>query len=160
MHAWIKAAALAATMCCATAQAAGSNENEAKKLLAKAVDYFQQNGVEKGADECNRLDGQFNAKSEINPHGDLYIFVVQMDGVMFCHGKNTKLRGKDTQDLKDQNGVMLTRSSLEICKTKGIGSFDYVWPHPEKKALAKKRAYVQRIPNTQLCMLTGIYLED
>ncbi|WP_338844740.1 cache domain-containing protein [Massilia sp. W12] len=136
---------------------AASNEADARKMLEKAVEYYQQHGYEKGLEECNRLDGPFNAKSEIN-QGDLYLFTLTYDGVSPCHGKNPKLRGKSMINLKDQNGVEFIKLMVEQCKAKGDGHVDYVWPHPETKALMKKRSFTIRIPGKEECLGAGISL--
>lgn len=148
---------MAAITACGMANA-GSNEADAKKLLGKAVEFAKANGRDKFIAECNNTTGQFNSKSDVNPNGDMYIFTMKYDGLQDCHGRNAKIRGKNTIDMKDQNGVQMIKTMIEHCKSKGSGSVDYVWPNPETKALDKKRAFVEKLPYGEECVGTGIHI--
>ena len=90
----------------ALAQDAGrSKQADAIALVKKAQEYIKANGIEKAYEEFNKLDGQFNTKSPINPHGDLYIYNTDFNGHQLVHGKNPKIRGKTMIDMRDQEGV-------------------------------------------------------
>ncbi len=160
-HRMICFAALTALLGLCTAPALAANkstEAEALALVAKAQAYIKQHGVEKSFVEFNRLNSPFNVQSEINKKGDLYLFSLDFKGLQVVHGKNTKVRGQVTIEMRDRNGVYLIREMAHKCETVGKGWVSYVWPNPLNHVLEQKKSYIERIPGTQTCIGTGIYL--
>lgn len=151
-----KLAFLVAATAIGSAAFAASTEDDANKLLGKAQEYIKANGWEKSVIEFNKLDSPFNSKSDMNPHGDLYLFSFNFSGLQDIHGKNPKIRGQTTIGLKDQNGVMIIQTMVDKCKKEGKGTVDYIWPNAVTKALDKKRGIVQRVPGMEQCVGTGI----
>ncbi|MES2128619.1 MAG: cache domain-containing protein [Pseudomonadota bacterium] len=151
------ACALGAFACCAGA-AERSTEADALALIKKAQEYIKANGMDKAIVEFNRLDSSFNAASDINKNGDLYLFMLDSKGYQAVHGKNPKIRGKVMIDMRDQDGVYLIRDMAALCTgSAGHGWVSYRWPNPVTKDLESKRGYVERIPGTDTCIGTGIY---
>jgi len=143
----------------AQAQAiARSNEALALALLAKARGYLKMHGLDKSVAEFNRLDSPFNSKSDINPHGDLYLYSVAPNGLQVIHGKNPKIRGKVMLEMRDSDGFYLIREFVRVCfDTKdGKGWVAYKWPNPVTQQIEPKRGYVERV-SPDLCLGTGIY---
>lgn len=134
-----------------------STEPEALELLNLALDYVKKNGVDKAIVEFNRTEGPFNSVSGINKNGDLYLFGFDFNGNEPIHGKIAKIRGKNTLNLRDQNGVYMVQEMIAKCKKDGKGSVNYVWPHPQTGQLEPKTALVVRVPDAELCLATGIY---
>jgi methyl-accepting chemotaxis protein len=62
---------------------------------------------------------------------------------------------------KNQN---LLAAAVEVCKAKGAGYVNYVWPKPAKdgqgKELVPKLSYVKLVPEWKWIVGTGIYVED
>lgn len=135
-----------------------SSEADALALIGKAQEYIKLHGVEKSFLEFNRLDSPFNVRSEINKIGDLYLFTLDYKGLQLVHGKNTKVRGQVTMQMRDRNGTFLIRDMALLCARDGKGWVSYVWPNPISKVLEQKKSYIERIPGTQTCIGTGIYL--
>lgn len=135
-----------------------SGEIHALALIQKAQTYIKTNGLENSYAEFNRLDSPFNIKSDINPYGDLYLYTLDFNGYQSVHGKNPKIRGKVMIEMRDSEGVPLIKEMVEKCKGReGKGWVSYKWPHPISKEVEPKRGYVERIPNTTVCVGTGIY---
>jgi signal transduction histidine kinase len=137
-----------------------SDANDALALIKAAQAYVKANGVEKSIAEFNKLDSPFNSKSDINKKGDLYLFSVDSKGFQAIHGKNPKIVGKVTLDMKDADGVMLIQELVKTCFTskEGKGWTAYKWPNPITKVIEPKQAYIERVPNVpELCLGTGIY---
>jgi signal transduction histidine kinase len=142
---------------CAAA-AERSNEADALALIKKAQEYIKTNGMDKAIVEFNRLDSPFNAASDINKNGDLYVFTLDAKGYQAVHGKNPKIRGKVMIDMRDQDGVYLIKEMATLCMgPAGHGWVGYRWPNPVTKDLEGKRGYIERIPGTDTCIGTGIY---
>lgn len=125
----------------------GSKE-EAVALVQKAVAYIKANGKEKAYAEFTN-GTQFKDR-------DLYIFVVQFDGMAMAHGVNPKLVGKNMADLKDSDGKFFIKEFIEVAKTKGKGWVDYKWPNPVTKALDDKTSYVERVDDNSF-VACGVY---
>jgi cytochrome c len=142
------------------AQEGRSKQSDAVALVKKAQEYIKANGLEKAYAEFNNLEGPFNVKSAINPHGDLYMYNMDFNGLQLVHGKNAKIRGKVMIDMRDQEGVYIIKGLVEKCKSpEGKGWVDYRWPHPISKTLESKQGYIERVPGYEACIGTGIYKE-
>ena len=133
-----------------------SGPDEAIALVDKAVAHIQKNGLEKSIAEFNRLDSPFNVRSDINPKGDLYLFMfwANKGGVQLVHGKNPKIVGKDVIDMRDADGTMLIREIIRVCNT-GKGWAHYKWPNPLNNTVEAKQSWMVKVD--QVCIGTGIY---
>ena len=89
----------------------GSAE-EAIALVKKAAAYIKANGKEKAFAEFNKPDGSFKDR-------DLYIFAMDMSGVMNAHGVNPKLIGKSLAGLKDVDDKQFIKSFIDVANSKG-----------------------------------------
>jgi signal transduction histidine kinase len=76
---------------------AGGTANEAKALVDKAATYVKTEGKEKAFAEFSNPSGKFVDR-------DLYIFIVDFNGLTLAHGGNAKLVGKNMLELKDADG--------------------------------------------------------
>ncbi len=156
---WVVVGLVALGFCgAAVADDGKSTQAEALALMKKAQEYIKTNGLEKAYVEFNNLESPFNTKSDINKHGDLYLFTTDFTGLQIVHGKNPKIRGKVMIDMRDSEGVYLIKGLVEKCKgPEGKGWVDYKWPNPVSKNLEPKSGYIERIPGTDVCLGTGIY---
>ncbi len=118
--------------------AAIGTANEAKALVSKAVEHIKANGKEKAFAEFTNQKGKFNDR-------DLYIFVVDFNGLTLAHGGNTALVGKNMLDLKDADGGFFIKKFIELAKTKGSGWVDYKWQNPVSKNIEPKSTYIQKV---------------
>lgn len=114
----------------------GTHE-DATAMVKKAVAYLKENGKEKAYAEFNSQKGQFKDR-------DLYIFVMDMNGVELANGSNAKLVGKNLIDLKDAGGKAMVKEFIDVARTKGSGWVDYAWPNPVKGTVEKKSTYVEK----------------
>jgi cytochrome c len=119
-------------------------------LVNKGIDYILKNGEDKAFKE-------FTDKNPMFTQGELYIFVVDFNGLALAHGGNGALVGKSMYDLKDSNGNYFIRTIIEIAKTKGSGWSDYKWSNPKTKAIENKTTYVKRVPGKNYFVGCGIY---
>ena len=115
-----------------------SNAEDARKLLNAASAEVKKLGIGKAAASFNNPKGSFI-------HDDLYVFAVNLQNGKFeAHGMNPKWTGTDASDLQDVEGKPLIREMLELAKTKGEGTVDYVWRNPVTNAVEKKRTFIRR----------------
>jgi cytochrome c len=115
-----------------------STADDARKLLDSASAEVKKNGIGKAAASFNDPRGRFI-------HDDLYVFAINLQSGKFeAHGMNPKWAGTNASDLQDVEGKPLVKEMLELAKTKGEGTVDYVWRNPVTNAVEKKRTFIRR----------------
>jgi len=115
-----------------------STADDARKLLNAASVEVKKFGMAKAAASFNDTKGSF-------VRDDLYVFAVNLQSGKFeAHGMNPKWAGTDATDLHDVEGKPLINEMLELAKTKGEGTVDYVWRNPVTNAVEKKRTFIRR----------------
>ncbi|MES2260048.1 MAG: cache domain-containing protein [Pseudomonadota bacterium] len=131
--------------------AAGANvgsADEAVAMVKRAAAYLKEQGKDKAYAEFNNPAGRFKDR-------DLYVAVLDANGVTLAHGGNSKVVGKAMIDLKDIDGVYFVRKFLEIGNAKGSGWVDYKWPNPVSKVLEQKTTYVEKVGD--VVIICGAY---
>ena len=88
---------------------------------------------------------------------DVYLFCYRFDGTCACQGANKALVGKNLLDMQTADGVFLVKDIIEIARTKGSGSLEYQWAHPQTKKIATKASFVARVPGEDVVIGAGIY---
>jgi cytochrome c len=138
------------SLMCSTLAFAGErgSADEAVALVQKAVAYMKANGKEKAYAEFNNPNGQFKDR-------DLYIFVIDMNGMEWANGANQKIVGKNVMDLKDAEGKMMVKAFIDLAKSKGKGWVDYKWPNPIQKTVENKSTYLEKYED--VLVASGIY---
>lgn len=115
-----------------------SSAEDARKLLNAASIEVKKYGMAKAAASFNDTKGSF-------VRDDLYVFAVNLQSGKFeAHGMNPKWAGTDATDLHDVEGKPLMKEMLDLAKTKGEGTVDYVWRNPVTNAVEKKRTFIRR----------------
>lgn len=115
-----------------------STADDARKLLDAASAQIRRQGMSKALAAFNDRNGPF-------VHDDLYVFVVNLTSGKFeAHGMNPKWTGTDASDLHDVEGRPLVKEMLELARSKGEGSVDYVWRNPVTNAVENKRTFIRR----------------
>ncbi|MGO9136416.1 MAG: cache domain-containing protein [Syntrophales bacterium] len=121
---------------------------EAKGMLDKAVAYYKANGKDKAFAAFNDQKGQFVKE-------DLYIYVLDPNGVVVSHGANAKLIGQKLNDLKDSDGKKFIQAILDEAKAKGKGTMDYKWTNPTSKKVENKSTFFEKVGD--MIILCGYY---
>jgi cytochrome c len=94
--------------------------------------------------------GMDTAKVEFMDHGgkfidrDLYLIIIDRDGVRVVHGQNPKLVGKTYYDAVDVNGKAYGKEVQQISEGPGKGWFTFVFKDPITGKLLPKENYVER----------------
>ena len=121
---------------------------EAKGMLDKAVAYYKANGKDKAFAAFNDKKGQF-------VKDDLYIYVLDPNGVVVSHGANATLIGQNLIDLPDSDGKKFIKAILDEAKAKGKGTMDYKWTNPTSKKVEPKSIFFERVGD--LVITCGYY---
>jgi methyl-accepting chemotaxis protein len=89
-----------------------------------------------------------------------YIWINDMHPKMVMHPIKPALNGKDLSDFKDPNGKHLFNEFVKVCREKGEGFVDYMWPKPGHDRPVAKLSYVKLFKPWNWIVGTGIYLDD
>jgi signal transduction histidine kinase len=107
--------------------------DEAKALSQKAQAAVNEMGKDKAFAAFAAPDGGFKSK-------DLYVFCMDMDGVML-HTVKPDLIGKNLLDF-NKYGDELFKNMVATVKASGEGWVDYKWPYPGTEEIRDKTSYV------------------
>lgn len=106
--------------------------DEAKALAQKAQMTVDTQGKDKAFAAFSAAD--FKPK-------DLYVFCMDMDGVMLSHATKPELVGKNLLDFK-KYGDELFKDMIAKVKASKEGWVDYKWPYPGTEEVKAKTSYV------------------
>jgi len=146
----ISAAIALSVMFAGAAVAAGehASADEAKAMVGKGIAFIKSNGKDKGFAEISNPTGQFKDR-------DLYLTVYGMDGMVFAHGANAKMVGKNLIELKDVDGKAFVKERVDLAAAKGSFWQDYKFTNPVSKKIEPKTAYCQKADDVIVC--GGVY---
>ena len=92
--------------------------------------------------------------------GTDYFWINDMGPTMVMHPMKPALDGKDLSNNKDPNGKRLFVDMANVCRDKGEGFVDYMWPLPGHQEPVPKLSYVKLFKPWGWVVGTGIYLDD
>jgi cytochrome c len=116
---------------------AQATPDDAKAWVQKGKEFFQKEGKDKALAAFKDPKGEF-------VKGDLYIYVLDMDGKMLAHPK-ADLVGKDFMVVKDKEGKLFAVDMVKIAKADGSGWVDYMWENPATKKVDAKTVYFEKV---------------
>jgi len=108
--------------------------DEAKAMSQKAQAAVNTLGAEKAYAAFADPAGGFQEK-------DLYVFCMDMNGVMTAHAKKPDLVGKNMMEF-NKYGDFLFKDMVAVAKGKGEGWVDYKWPYPGTEEIKPKTSYI------------------
>ena len=108
---------------------------EAKSMSEKASDAINSMGQEKAFNAFSDPKGDFQNK-------DLYVFCMDLDGVMLSHAKKPQLVGKNLVDF-NKYGDYLFKDMISVAKEKKSGWVNYKWPYPGTEEVREKASYIK-----------------
>ncbi len=89
-----------------------------------------------------------------------YFWINDLKPVMIMHPIKPELDGKDLSDFKDPNGKHLFVEFVKVCRDKGAGFVDYLWPKPGFDKPVPKVSYVKLFQPWGWVIGSGIYVDD
>ena len=113
-----------------------ASPDEAKALSQKAQAAVNEMGSEQAFAAFAAADGGFQDR-------DLYVFCMDMDGVMLSHAIKPELVGKNLLDF-DKYGDTLFKNMIAVASSTGMGWVDYNWPYPGTEEIREKTSYVMK----------------
>ncbi|MCG5516211.1 MULTISPECIES: cache domain-containing protein [unclassified Ectothiorhodospira] len=108
--------------------------DEAKAMSEKAQSAVNEMGSEAAFAAFADPEGDFQEK-------DLYVFCMDMDGVMLSHAVKPELAGKNLLDFNEY-GDLLFQDMVTLAQESGEGWVDYNWPYPGTDEIKQKTSYI------------------
>ncbi|MDP4117051.1 MAG: methyl-accepting chemotaxis protein [Bacteroidota bacterium] len=94
-----------------------------------------------------------------NSNNDYY-WIQDLNYKMVMHPITAALNGKDLSNTKDPDGVFFFVEFVNICKEKGEGFVNYMWPKPGMDKPSPKISYVKLFEPWGWIIGSGIYVDD
>lgn len=111
---------------------------DAKALVLKASDELGKVGLDKAC-------GEFQVRNGPYWQGDLYVFVLDFEGVWRCYPPRPAAVGTVLLPLQDVDGKFFIRDMLDLARTGGDGWVEYQWKNPANGMIQTKISYVKRV---------------
>ena len=108
--------------------------DEANAMSEKAMEAVKSMGQEKAFATFADPDGGFQEK-------DLYVFCMDMEGVMLSHAKKPDLVGKNLVEF-NKYGDLLFQDMIKVAKDDKQGWVNYKWPYPGSEEIKEKTSYI------------------
>ena len=128
--------------------ATSATKDEAVAMVKKAVTAIKSEGPDKAYAEIDDPKGPFVDR-------DLYITVVNMDGVVLTHGADKTRIGINVLHDKDVDGKEFVKERMERAKTEPSFWQSYKFMNPVTKQVEPKQMYCERLNDTVVC--GGVY---
>ena len=125
-----------------------ATKQDAISMARKVVEYYKANGRDKTLAAINEKAPQFLDR-------DIYVYVLDVNGVALAHGGNVKLVNKPLLQLKDADGKPFVHELVAVLKSGKSGWVDYKWPNPLTKQIEEKTTYVE--PHDGIGISVGVY---
>jgi hypothetical protein len=109
---------------------------DAQTMVERAIIVFDDEGA------ANAF-AEFNAGPPPFRNRDLYIFVIDGDGLLVANAQHPDLVGQNLMDMKDANDVPLIRRMVEQATENGVW-VDYLFEDPLTGQSAPKSSWVVR----------------
>jgi len=111
-----------------------ASPDEARAMSQKAQAAVNQLGREKAFAAFADPAGGYQDK-------DLYVFCMDLDGMMLSHAKKPDLVGKNLLDF-NKYGDLLFKDMVAVAKEAGERWVNYRWPYPGTEEIKEKTSYV------------------
>ena len=122
---------------------------KAKLWVSRAIDFYKSSGREIAIAEFTNPKGPFVQE-------EMYIFILDTNGIMIAHGINEKYIGKNFIDIQDPTGRSFVREIIESTRENGCGWVDYQWFNPVTRKIQIKSVYFELVDDLIFC--SGIYI--
>ena len=140
----------------------GMDKPQPKLSYVKLFEPYQWvigSGVYLDVAEDKNKEEVLNLIKNLRYSGDGYFWINDMNVKMIMHPMQPQLNGTDLSDNKDPNGKFLFKEFVKVCKEKGEGFVDYMWPKPGEKNPVRKLSYVKLFEPWGWVIGSGIYLD-
>ncbi|MGH1575001.1 cache domain-containing protein [Methylobacterium sp. P31] len=126
---------------------------EIEALVNKASEVLEERGSKAFAD--------FRKKGSPWRYADIYLFVVDMNGVVLFNAARPDREERDFLDDRDSDGKRFHRDFIEVVSKYGSGWVDYMFPKPGQSHASVKWSYVcaTRVDGVDALVGAGVYVD-
>ncbi len=141
-------------------------KTEIKSQVQSAISVIQSEYDEYLAGEKTEEEAMEHAKEFVRAmryrdDQSGYFWIDALDYTLVVHGVLTDEEGDNRKDLKDQNGVMITQSVVNVCKSADKSGFnEFYFTKSDGVTVAPKIAYSELFEPWGWCVCTGNYVDD
>ncbi len=151
MRSIIAMVACVALILCASSMVFADQEAEVKDLVNKAIQTFSGKGTDYTLRLISSSSGPFRK-------GEIYVYVMSLDGVMLAHPVNKDLVGKSQEDTKDAKGMPINAALRAPLQKEEEGWAEYWWLRHGEKEPTLKRTFVKQVPGEKMFVAAGYYV--
>jgi methyl-accepting chemotaxis protein len=134
-----------------------------KGVVESAVSLVAEYDDRVKAGEFSQEEGQRRAAQSVKNlrYGKSgYLWINDTYPKVIMHPTQPQLDGTDVTDYKDPNGKRLFVEFVKVCKEKGEGTVEYMWPRPGTTKPVPKASYVKIYEPWGWIIGTGDYVDD
>lgn len=125
-----------------------ATKDEAVAMVQKAVAFIKDKGPDGAYPEFTRKAGRFHDR-------DLYITVLELDGLVLAHGQRNDFVGRNLIDIKDPDGKAFIAERRDLARRQASFWQRYKFSNPTTKIVEVKDMYCERLGDTTVC--GGVY---
>lgn len=103
---------------------------------------------------------KFKGKNSTFIFAGTYIWINDMNGKMLMHPIKPGMENQRMLNLKDSNGKRFFEDMISVCKSKGSGWVDYMWPEPGSSKRSLKVTYVKKVTCDNIDVVVGCSVYD
>ncbi|MFO7730456.1 MAG: cache domain-containing protein [Spirochaetia bacterium] len=140
-------------------------KQELKRLVTLGLNSIEPILERYHSGELSQRETLFQVRERVrrmvydDPSTRNYLFMSGYDGTMLVQPFEPELEGTDQWNLKDSRGLYIIRELINTARS-GSGYVEYYYPLPGSEEPSKKISYVVGIPELQVYLGTGLYLND
>ncbi|SDM94462.1 methyl-accepting chemotaxis protein [Methylobacterium phyllostachyos] len=126
---------------------------EIEMLVNRAAEVLEERGVGAFA--------EFRRKGSGWRYGDVYLFVVDMRGIVLFNAAHPDREGRDLLHERDADGKRFHQDFIDTVDRFGSGWVDYMFPKPGQSVPTVKWSYVcaAQVAGAQALIGAGVYVE-
>ncbi|MCJ2093720.1 cache domain-containing protein [Methylobacterium sp. J-072] len=104
---------------------------------------------------------EFRRKNSPWRYGDVYLFVVDMQGIVLFNAAHPNREGRDLLQEHDAAGKQFHKDFIGVVRESGSGWVDYMFPRPRRSTPEVKWSYVcgTSVDGTPALVGAGVYVE-
>ncbi|MES2939139.1 MAG: methyl-accepting chemotaxis protein [Pseudomonadota bacterium] len=118
-------------------------------LVKAGARHIRKVGLKQACQDFMDRNGAFR-------RGEEYLFVVDLNCTRLSFALDPASVGRNDSDLRDADGIYVSRQHVEIAVSSGAGWNDYRMPHPITGEVEPKSAYVELVDN--VVVGCGVYI--
>jgi methyl-accepting chemotaxis protein len=122
---------------------AAAYRGQLKSIVDVAYKTVEQIHSRNDLDDAEKMNLAAELVGAMRYNENDYLWINDMGPRMVMHPIKPALNGKDLSGFKDPDGKTLFVEFVNVCRDKGEGTVDYLWPKPGHDAPVAKLSYVK-----------------